>query len=83
MTKFPYTAFRITPSFFIKEVTLVSETRYGSHVSDKGKWYAPLGELFSSKEAAKEKALLQLEERRAKAQKTLDAIPRLLENVEK
>lgn len=83
MAKFPYTAWRITPSFFVEEVTLVSETRYGSHVSDKGKWYAPISELFDSKDAARHKAMVQLEERRAKAQKTLDAIPRLLKNIQK
>jgi hypothetical protein len=83
MKEFPYKAWRITPSFFIEEVTLVSSTRYGSHVSDKGKWYAPLSDLFDTKDAAKHTALLRLEERRERAQKTLDAVPRLLANLEK
>jgi hypothetical protein len=80
MTSFPYQAWRITPSFFIEQVTLVSETRYGSHLSDKGKWYAPLGELFKDAETARAIALQRLEDRRAKAQKQLDSIPRLIEN---
>jgi hypothetical protein len=83
VSEVPYKAWRITPSFFIEEVTLVSSTRYGSHVSDKGKWYAPLSDLFDTKDAAKHTALRRLEERREKAQKTLDAVPRLLANLEK
>lgn len=83
MADFPYTAFRITPSFFIETVVLVSETRYGSHVSDKGKWYAPLSDLFETHDAAKAKAIARLEYRRAKAQKTLDSVPRLLKNINK
>ena len=80
MSTFPYTAWRITPSFFIEPVTLVSETRYGSHVSDKGKWYAPLGELFKDEATAREIAIQRLEDRRCRAQKQLDSIPRLVEN---
>lgn len=83
MANFPYTAFRITPSFFIEPVTLVSETRYGGHVSDKGKWYAPLGDLFKTHEAAKAVAIERLEDRRLKAEKTLESIPRLLKNANK
>lgn len=77
---FPYTAWRITPSFFIEPVTLVEATRYGSHVSDKGKWYAPLSDLFADRDTAVAKAIERLEHRRVDAEKKLNAIPRLLAN---
>lgn len=82
MQTFPYSAFRITPSFYVEAVTLVSATRYGSHVSDKGKWYAPLSELFQTKEAAIEVAFCRLTARQTDLEKRLSNLPKLFANLD-
>lgn len=82
MKRFPYNAWRITPSFYVEEVTLVSETCYGSHVSEKGKCYAPLADLFDSKERAISVATERLSNLKADLEKRLGAIPKLAKNLD-
>lgn len=82
MQTFPYTAYRITPSFYVEAVVLVSTTQYGAHVSDKGKWFAPMTELFDTKDSALLAAALRLASRKLDLETKLARIPKLLANLE-